>query len=88
MRFRDYLLASAGMVPGTLLYVYTGRLASDVAAVAGGAQVGDGPGRWILMGAGLIATVLVTAMVTRISRRAVERRTNNPAERRLDGSAV
>lgn len=88
VRFRDYLLASAGMVPGTLLYVYSGRVAGDVAAAAGGAQVGGGPGRWIVMGAGLVATVLVTAMVTGLARRAVEQRTGNPAVRRLDGPAV
>ncbi len=76
VRFRDYLLASAGMVPGTLLYVYAGSVAGDVAAVAGGAQVGGGPGRWIVTGAGLIATLLVTVMVTRTARRAVEQRTS------------
>ena len=35
--FRDYVLASFGMLPGTLLYVYYGKLAGDVAALAGGA---------------------------------------------------
>lgn len=88
VRFRDYLLASAGMIPGTILYVYAGRLTGDAAAVAGGAQIEGGPGRWILTGAGLIATVLVTAMVTRISRRALERRTSEPEKRRLDGPAI
>ena len=39
VRFVDYLLACAGMLPGTLLYVYYGKLAGDVAALAGGAAV-------------------------------------------------
>ena len=34
---RDYVLASVGMVPGTVLYVYYGKLIGDVAALAGGA---------------------------------------------------
>ena len=29
--FRDYLLASVGMLPGTILYVYYGKLVGDVA---------------------------------------------------------
>ena len=38
VRFADYLIASFGMLPGTLLYVYYGKLAGDVAALAGGAR--------------------------------------------------
>src|SRR5262249_36543250 len=37
VRFADYLIASIGMLPGTLLFVYYGKLAGDVAALAGGA---------------------------------------------------
>ena len=44
VRFADYLLASIGMLPGTLLYVYYGKLAGDVAALAGGAAVEKGAG--------------------------------------------
>ena len=36
-RFNDYLMASVGMLPGTLLYVYYGKLAGDVATLVGGA---------------------------------------------------
>ncbi|HZF67349.1 MAG TPA: TVP38/TMEM64 family protein, partial [Gemmatirosa sp.] len=36
VRLRDFVVASIGMLPGTLLYVYTGKVAGDVAAAAGG----------------------------------------------------
>ncbi len=82
-----FLLRLSPVFPFSLLNYGLG-LAGDVAAAAGGAQVGGGPGRWIVMGAGLVATVLVTAIVTGLARRSVEQRTGNPAERRLDGPAV
>jgi uncharacterized membrane protein YdjX (TVP38/TMEM64 family) len=70
VRFLDYLLASIGMLPGTLLYVYYGMVAGEVAAAVGGAAVERGPAYWTLLAIGLLATVAVTAVVTRIARRA------------------
>lgn len=69
--YRDFLLAAPGMLPGTLLYVYYGKLAGDVAALAGGAQVQKDWGYYAVLGLGLVATVIVTAVVTRIARRAL-----------------
>src|SRR5262249_32056372 len=43
VRFADFVIASVGMLPGTVLYVYCGKLAGDVAAFAGGAPVARGP---------------------------------------------
>jgi len=71
VRFGDYLVASLGMIPGTLLYVYYGKLAGDLATVAGGAGVEKGPGYWAVLILGLVATVGVTMLVTRVSRRAL-----------------
>jgi uncharacterized membrane protein YdjX (TVP38/TMEM64 family) len=73
--FRDYLLASFGMIPGTLLYVYYGKLAGDVAALAGGASVDRGPAYYAILGVGLLATALVTALITRLARRALREAT-------------
>lgn len=70
--FRDYVLASIGMVPGTFLYVYYGKALGDVAAVAGGAQVEQGAEKWIGLAVGLVATVVVTTVVTRIARKALK----------------
>lgn len=66
---RDYALASwIGMMPGTLLYVYLGSLAGGLASAAARER---GPLEWALYGAGLLATVLVSVLVTRIARRAL-----------------
>lgn len=62
--FWPYVLASwAAMLPGTVLYVYLGAAGK---AAAGG---GRGPLEWALFGAGLVATAVVTIMVTRAARR-------------------
>lgn len=77
VRFADYALASFGMLPGTLLYVYSGKVAGDVAALAGGAEMSGGSGRTALLIVGLVATVVVTALVTRIARRALAEATGD-----------
>ncbi len=69
--FADYVTAAVGMLPGTLLYVYYGALAGEVAALAGGADVEKGAGYYAVLGLGLVATVVVTTIVTRIARRAL-----------------
>lgn len=71
VRFVDYLIAAIGMLPGTLLYVYYGKLAGDVAALAGGAAVEKGAGYYAVLALGLIATVVVTALITRTARNAL-----------------
>jgi len=68
---RDYVLASwVGMMPGTVMYVYVGSLAR-----AGVADQARTSGQWTLYGVGLLATVAVTIIVTRIARRALAKRT-------------
>jgi uncharacterized membrane protein YdjX (TVP38/TMEM64 family) len=71
VRFVDYLFASIGMLPGTVLYVYYGKVAGDVAALAGGATHTKGAADWALLTLGLLATIAVTRVVTRIARRAL-----------------
>jgi uncharacterized membrane protein YdjX (TVP38/TMEM64 family) len=78
VRFPDYLMASFGMIPGVTLYVYYGKLAGDVAALAGGATVEKGAGYYVVLGIGLLATVLVTMVVTRTARRALADATAAP----------
>lgn len=74
VRLRDYVIACLGMLPGSLLYVYYGKLAGDVAALASGAggAAERGPGYWAVMVTGLVATVAVTTVVTRLARRALD----------------
>ena len=71
--FADYAIASFGMIPGTLLYVYSGKIAGDVASLASGGGVERGAGYWAVLGLGLAATVAVTIVVTRTARRALDR---------------
>lgn len=71
VRFASYLWASVGMLPGTLLYVYYGKVAGDVAALAAGAGVQRGAGYYLVLGLGLLATVALTIYVTRLARRAL-----------------
>jgi uncharacterized membrane protein YdjX (TVP38/TMEM64 family) len=71
VRFADYLLAAVGMIPGTILYVYYGKLAGDVAALAGGAPVQRGAGYWLVLGLGLVASVLVATLVGRTAKQAL-----------------
>ena len=69
--FRDYVIASFGMLPGTFLYVYYGKAIGSLAAVAAGGRVEKGMEYWFVLGAGLLATVVVTTFVTRIAGRAL-----------------
>jgi uncharacterized membrane protein YdjX (TVP38/TMEM64 family) len=71
VRFGDYVVACAGMLPGTLLYVYYGKLAGDVARAAGGLVPERGAGYYTVLVLGFVATVAVTAYVTRVARRAL-----------------
>lgn len=75
VRFVDYLLASPGMLPGTILYVYYGKLAGDVATLASGAAVEKGAGYYAVLILGLVATVGVTTLVTRTARQALREAT-------------
>lgn len=67
----DFVAASIGMLPGTLLYTYTGKIAGDLAAVASGGTPARGPGYYLVLALGLAATVAVTVLVTRVARRAL-----------------
>ncbi len=77
VRFADYMAASVGMLPGTLLYVYYGKLAGDVAALAGGAAPEKDAGYYAVLILGLVATIVVTTLVTRTARRALKEATGD-----------
>jgi uncharacterized membrane protein YdjX (TVP38/TMEM64 family) len=76
VRFVDALVASIGMLPGTLLYVYYGKLAGEVASLAGGAPVERGAAYYAVLGLGLVATLLVTTIVARTARTALREATD------------
>lgn len=71
IRFLPYVIVSwIGMLPGTVLYVYLGA-----AGKAGLQAAADDRGKtWLefmLLGIGLMATVVVTITITRIAKRAL-----------------
>lgn len=74
VRLVDYLVGCAAMLPGTLLYVYYGRVIGDIAALAAGARPARGASYYLFLGVGLLATILVTALLTRLARRELARR--------------
>jgi uncharacterized membrane protein YdjX (TVP38/TMEM64 family) len=82
VRFLHYLLASAAMLPGTLLYVYYGKAAGSLAAVAGGVKADKGTAYWVTLGVGLAATLAVTTFVTRLAGKALRQEIGEAAEAR------
>ena len=69
---RHYFLASwIGMLPGTVLYVYLGTLAGDLARLGAGERSRT-PAEWAFFLTGLAATLAVTLFVTRLARRALQ----------------
>jgi uncharacterized membrane protein YdjX (TVP38/TMEM64 family) len=69
--FRTYVLASwIGMLPGTIMYVYLGSAANNLATLLSG-EAPRSAGQQALFAVGLAATVAVTIIVTRRARRAL-----------------
>jgi uncharacterized membrane protein YdjX (TVP38/TMEM64 family) len=72
VRLRDYALGSfLGMLPVTVLYVYVGSLAGQLASLARGTAPG-GPLRHTVSAIGLVATIAATVYVTRLARHALD----------------
>ncbi|NJK41716.1 MAG: TVP38/TMEM64 family protein [Acaryochloridaceae cyanobacterium SU_2_1] len=68
---RDYFLASVGMIPGTMMYVYLGSLAGNIATLGTGDQPSNATITWAIRIIGFIATALVTVYVTKVARKAL-----------------
>lgn len=71
--FGEYILASwAGMLPGTVIYVYLGSLAGDLAGL-GSVSPPRSPAEWAWHAVGLAATIAATLYVARAARKALKR---------------
>jgi len=66
VRFVPYVVASLAMLPGTLMYVYFGKVGRDVATASGRT-----PMEWALLVVGLIAVVAATALITLKAKQAL-----------------
>jgi uncharacterized membrane protein YdjX (TVP38/TMEM64 family) len=71
---KDYFLGSVGMIPGTIMYVYIGSLAGSLARIGTEGQPTNSTVQWAIRIIGFIATVVVTVYVTRIARKALEKK--------------
>lgn len=69
---KDYFIGSVGMIPGTIMYVYIGSLAGNLAMIGTQTQPTNPTVQWTIRIIGFIATVAVTVYVTRIAKKALE----------------
>ena len=72
VRVVDFVAGSIGMLPVVAMYVYTGKIAGDLASLASGAAAPRGTAYYALIGLGFVSTVGVTIVVTRIAKQAIE----------------
>ncbi len=72
---KDYVLGSFGMIPGTLMYVYSGSLIGDIAAIGMGTEPTSPQAeavKWSINLIGFTAAVAVTLYITKIARKALD----------------
>lgn len=74
---KDYVLGSSGMIPGTVMYVYSGSLVGSIAAICPiersetlQAQIAS----WSINIISLLATCAVTVLLSRIAKQALDER--------------
>jgi uncharacterized membrane protein YdjX (TVP38/TMEM64 family) len=72
VRYRDFLLATIGMLPAIVMYTYYGKVVGDVAALAAGVAPPRGIEYYVLLAIGLVTTVLATSLITRAARRSMD----------------
>lgn len=74
---KNYFFASwIGMMPGTIMYVYIGSIAGNIATI-GSQGRNKTTAEWILYSVGLLATIVVTLYITKISKNALSKKINN-----------
>ncbi|BAY12061.1 TVP38/TMEM64 family protein [Calothrix sp. NIES-2098] len=72
---KDYILGSIGIIPGTVMYVYIGSLATNLAMLNTPHQPTNTQtqiGEWVIQVLGCIATVAVTIYGTRVAQKALK----------------
>jgi uncharacterized membrane protein YdjX (TVP38/TMEM64 family) len=69
---QDYFLGSVGMIPGTIMYVYIGSLAGNLAFIGSEGKPDNMILHWVIKIIGLIATIVMTIYVTNIAKKALE----------------
>lgn len=77
---KDYILGSLGIIPGTVMYVYIGSLAGNLAMINTPNQPSSSEAQiwqWVMRVVGLIATVAVTVYMTKVAQKALKQSMND-----------
>jgi uncharacterized membrane protein YdjX (TVP38/TMEM64 family) len=71
---KDYVIGSLGMIPGTILYVYIGSLAGNIAMLGMPHDIDPQAQlwKWALQIVGFIATIGVTIYITKVAKAALD----------------
>lgn len=72
---KDYVLGSFGMIPGTVMYVYSGSLVGDLAAIGVATEPTNTHTlavKWSINIISFLVTIAVTVSITRIASKALE----------------
>ncbi|QIR35716.1 TVP38/TMEM64 family protein [Tolypothrix sp. PCC 7910] len=72
---KDYILGSMGIIPGSVMYVYIGSLATNLTMLNTSNHPQNSPaqiGEWVIQIVGLIATVAVTIYITKVAQKALQ----------------
>lgn len=68
---KNYVLGTTGIIPGTIMYVYLGSLAGNLATLGTGEAPSNPAITWTIRILALIATIAVSGYVTRIASKAL-----------------
>lgn len=68
---KDYAIASVGMIPGTITFVYIGSLAGNLATLGTQSPTINPALEWTIRIIGFMATLAVTLYVTKLARKAL-----------------
>jgi uncharacterized membrane protein YdjX (TVP38/TMEM64 family) len=77
--FRDYVIGTLGILPGTIMFVYVGSLAKNLATLGSQDVAAPSGIQWTIRIIGFIATVAVTVYVTKIARKALNQKVDTEA---------
>lgn len=69
---KDYVIGTTGIIPGTVMYVYLGSLAGNLATLGTGEAPSNPTVTWAIRIIAFVATVAVTLYVTRVARKALQ----------------
>jgi len=82
--FRDYVFGTFGILPGTIMYVYVGSLAKNLATLASDSVETPSGVQWAIRILIFITVVGVTFYITKIARRALNQKVETETNPSVD----